>query len=138
MSRSFALAGVAALLIGCIAEGPPPEVAPAPAPAPIARGGSAPVDAPSSVLVIAPRAIEPERTEALARPPIGVAACDHYIAAVDACPADAGVRRGGTRVLLDKDAASWREMARSSTEGRLAVTFACQAALDSLRQKPCR
>jgi hypothetical protein len=134
MFRVSLVVALALVGAGCLAEEPLLVAAPVAAstvvtsPAPEAPG--------SSVIFLAPRldAAAPLPST----PPIGVAECDRYIALVDACAADASARQGGTRRLLEKDAPSWRELARSSTEGRLAVTFACQAALDGLRQKPCR
>ena len=128
------LLGFALLGAGCSAAAEPlPATAPV-----VASVAAPPVASPEQAVVfLAPRLDAPPPVAA-SPAPIGVAECDRYVALVDACPADASVRQGGTRRLLEKDAPSWREMARSSTEGRLAVTFACQAALEGLRQKPCR
>ncbi len=127
----LALVGFLVVGVGCVAETRSAPVVP------VSAIVTAPpvVSATSSVIVIAPR---PDPGPEPAATPIGVVECDRYIALVDACPADASARQGGTRRLLETDGPSWREMAKSSTEGRLAVTFACQAALDGLRQQPCR
>ena len=129
------LLGLAMLQVGCLAAGPAPEPAAVPATAPATEPATAPAPATETVMVLQPNlALRAEAEPA----PIGVAACDRYLALVDACPASAPARSGGTKRLLDKDAASWREAARSSTEGRLAVTMACEAAIQGLRQNPCR
>ena len=118
------LLGFALFGAGCSAAAPLP-VAPA-VPSPVAAS-PAPAASPEPVVFLAPRPEAPS-APASSPAPIGVAECDRYVALVDACPADASSRQGGTRRLLEKDAPRrWREMARSSTEGRLAVTFACQA-----------
>jgi hypothetical protein len=125
--------------VGCLAaERPAVEAssAVASAIAPAAAAMPTVVAPASSVIFLAPSLDARDELSANAAP-IGVAACDRYLALVDACPSNATARQGATKKLLEKDGPSWREAARSSTEGRLAVTMACEAAIEGLRQKPC-